>query len=159
MLTTHRQTSAEEFLPTRRSLKSLREAARSCEGCDLYRNATQTVFGEGPKEARVALVGEQPGDMEDRQGRPFVGPAGRILDKALAEADMRREDVYVTNAVKTFQMDSARQATHASTTGATVGDSVQAMATRRISSRSASTVSVPGRHRCSRDVGESDRDC
>jgi hypothetical protein len=152
MLTTHRQTSAEEFLPTRRSLKSLREAARSCEGCDLYRNATQTVFGDGPKEARVALVGEQPGDMEDRQGRPFVGPAGRILDKALAEADIRREDVYVT-------MDSARQATHASTTGATAGDSVQAMATRRISSRSASTGSVPGRHRCSSDVGESDRDC
>jgi len=103
MLTTHRQTSAEEFLPTRRSLKSLREAARSCEGCDLYRNATQTVFGDGPKEARVALVGEQPGDMEDRQGRPFVGPAGRILDKALAEADIRREDVYVTNAVKHFR--------------------------------------------------------
>src|SRR5688572_10085987 len=91
MPTTHRQTSAEEFLPTRRSLKSLREAARSCEGYDLYRNATQTVFGDGPKEARVAFVGEQPGDMEDRQGRPFVGPAGRILDKALAEADIRRE--------------------------------------------------------------------
>ena len=73
----HRQTSAEDFLPTRRTVKSLREAARSCEGCDLYRNATQTVFGEGPTHARLVLVGEQPGDMEDRQGRPFLGAAGK----------------------------------------------------------------------------------
>jgi uracil-DNA glycosylase len=98
-----RQTSAADFLPSKRSLKALRAAARACEGCDLYRNATQTVFGEGPKQARLVLVGEQPGDVEDRQGRPFVGPAGRILEKALAEVDIRREDVYVTNAVKHFR--------------------------------------------------------
>src|SRR6185295_10951587 len=96
-------TSAAEFLPERRDLESLREAARSCEGCDLYRNATQTVFGEGAAHASIVLVGEQPGDMEDRQGHPFVGPAGRMLDKALVEARIPREDVYITNAVKHFR--------------------------------------------------------
>lgn len=96
-------TSAENLLPALRTLNTLRKAARACKGCDLYKNATQTVFGEGPKQARVVFVGEQPGDMEDRQGHPFVGPAGRILDKALAEADIRREDVYITNAVKHFK--------------------------------------------------------
>jgi DNA polymerase len=95
--------SAAQFLPERRTLESLRAAARSCQGCDLYKNATQTVFGEGPKDASVMLVGEQPGDMEDRQGHPFVGPAGRLLDKALAEARIPRDDVYITNAVKHFK--------------------------------------------------------
>ena len=98
-----RQSSAADFLPTRRTLESLRVAARSCKGCDLYKNATQTVFGEGPKDATVMLVGEQPGDMEDRQGHPFVGPAGRLLDKALAEARISRDEVYITNAVKHFK--------------------------------------------------------
>ena len=96
-------TSAAKFLPERRDLESLREAARSCEGCDLYRNATQTVFGEGAAHASIVLVGEQPGDMEDRQGHPFVGPAGRMLDKALAEARISRDEVYITNAVKHFR--------------------------------------------------------
>src|SRR4030095_8341493 len=95
--------SAVQFLPERRTLESLRAAASSCEGCDLYKNATQTVFGEGPKDASVMLVGEQTGDMEDRQGHPFVGPAGRLLDKALAEARIARDDVYITNAVKHFK--------------------------------------------------------
>jgi uracil-DNA glycosylase family protein len=97
------KTSAAEFLPKRHTLESLRAAARSCKGCDLYKNATQTVFGEGPKDASVMLVGEQPGDMEDRQGHPFVGPAGRLLDKALAEAHIPRDEVYITNAVKHFK--------------------------------------------------------
>lgn len=97
------QTSAAEFLPKRRDLESLRAAARSCEGCDLYKNATQTVFGEGAENANILLVGEQPGDMEDRQGHPFVGPAGRMLDKALAEARISRDEVYITNAVKHFR--------------------------------------------------------
>ena len=97
------KTSAAEFLPKRHTLESLRAAGRSCKGCDLYKNATQTVFGEGPKDASVMLVGEQPGDMEDRQGHPFVGPAGRLLDKALAEARIARDDVYITNAVKHFK--------------------------------------------------------
>src|ERR1041385_5493638 len=96
-------TSAAEFLPERRDLESLREAARSCEGCDLYRNATQTVFGEGAAHASIVLVGEQPGDMEDRQGHPFVGPAGRLLDRALTEAKIPRDEVYITNAVKHFR--------------------------------------------------------
>jgi len=102
-MATLRQTSAADFLPKKRALESLRAAARSCQGCDLYKNATQTVFGEGPKEAAVMLVGEQPGDMEDRQSRPFVGPAGRLLDKALADAGIARDEVYVTNAVKHFK--------------------------------------------------------
>ena len=98
------QTSAAEFLPKRRrDLESLHAAARSCEGCDLYKNATQTVFGEGAEHANIILVGEQPGDMEDRQGHPFVGPAGRMLDKALAEARISRDEVYITNAVKHFR--------------------------------------------------------
>ena len=96
-------TSAAKFLPDSRDLESLREAARSCEGCDLYRNATQTVFGEGTAHASIVLIGEQPGDMEDRQGHPFVGPAGRMLDKALGEARISRDEVYITNAVKHFR--------------------------------------------------------
>ena len=97
------QSSAADFLPAKQTLENLRVAARSCQGCDLYKNATQTVFGEGPKNAAVMLVGEQPGDMEDRQGHPFVGPAGRLLDKALNEAGIPREEVYITNAVKHFK--------------------------------------------------------
>lgn len=102
-MVTKEKLSAEQFLPKRRTLESLRAAARSCKGCDLYKNATQTVFGEGAKDASLVLVGEQPGDMEDRQGHPFVGPAGRMLDKALGEARIPREDVYITNAVKHFR--------------------------------------------------------
>ena len=84
-------------------LKELAAKAASCEACELYRNATQTVFGQGAADARLFLVGEQPGDQEDKAGEPFVGPAGRILDKALADAGLAREDVYVTNAVKHFK--------------------------------------------------------
>ena len=84
-------------------LESLRERAATCTACDLYERATQTVFGEGPPDARVVLMGEQPGDQEDRSGRPFVGPAGRLLDRALEEAGIDRDGVYVTNAVKHFK--------------------------------------------------------
>src|SRR4051812_44088887 len=93
---------ATPFLPERRNLKTLREAAAGCRGCELWRHATQTVFGEGLKRARLMLVGEVPGDREDREGRPFVGPAGRELDKALEAVGIDRKDVYVTNAVKHF---------------------------------------------------------
>jgi uracil-DNA glycosylase family protein len=95
--------SAADFLPPNRSLESLREAAKSCKGCDLYLNATQTVFGDGRSHASVMLVGEQPGDIEDQQGAPFVGPAGRMLDRALEDARIPRDAVYVTNAVKHFK--------------------------------------------------------
>ena len=95
--------SATDFLPAERTLETLRDAARSCKGCEIYKNATQTVFGEGPQNASVVFVGEQPGDQEDRQGHPFVGPAGHLLDKALAEAQIPREQIYVTNAVKHFK--------------------------------------------------------
>jgi uracil-DNA glycosylase family protein len=95
--------SARDFLPEAHTVETLRQAAQSCKGCDLYKNATQTVFGEGPQKASVVFVGEQPGDQEDRQGHPFVGPAGRLLDKALAGAGIPREQVYVTNAVKHFK--------------------------------------------------------
>ena len=85
------------------SLATLRRQAADCRACDLYRNATQTVFGEGSVEAEVMLVGEQPGDREDIEGHPFVGPAGRVLDEALDEAGLDREQIYVTNAVKHFK--------------------------------------------------------
>ncbi len=95
--------SAAEYLPARLSLKTLRESARSCHGCELYRYATQTVFGEGPARARMMFVGEQPGDSEDLAGRPFVGPAGKLLHRAMDEAGIEAGDVYVTNAVKHFK--------------------------------------------------------
>jgi uracil-DNA glycosylase len=95
--------TAADFLPSRLSLTALREAARDCRGCPLWRTATQTVFGEGRKAARLMLVGEQPGDREDLDGRPFVGPAGRLLDEALEEAGIDRADAYLTNAVKHFK--------------------------------------------------------
>ena len=94
---------AASFIPKTRDLEELRRAAAACQGCDLYRHATQTVFGRGPASARAALVGEAPGDQEDLQGAPFVGPAGEVLDRALGEARIAREDVYVTNVVKHFK--------------------------------------------------------
>jgi DNA polymerase len=96
---------ARPFLPDKPNLKSLREAAAGCRGCHLWRNATQTVFGEGMKKARLMMVGEQPGDREDRAGKPFVGPAGRELDKALEKVGIDRSEVYVTNAVKHFKFE------------------------------------------------------
>ncbi|MEU6646485.1 UdgX family uracil-DNA binding protein [Saccharomonospora sp. NPDC046836] len=98
---------AERYLPADRSLQALRSAARGCRGCDLYRDATQTVFGAGPSTAHVVLVGEVPGDREDVTGRPFVGPAGALLDRALDDAGIDRETVYVTNAVKHFRFSPA----------------------------------------------------
>jgi uracil-DNA glycosylase len=94
---------AAAFVPAGAGLAELGEAARRCTGCELYRDATQTVFGRGPADARIVLVGEQPGDQEDRQGAPFVGPAGEVLDRALGEAGLVREQLYVTNAVKHFK--------------------------------------------------------
>src|SRR4029453_18745701 len=91
---------AAGLLPERLSLTSLRATARGCRACPLWRSGTQTVFGEGMKRARMLLVGEQPGDHEDLEGRPFVGPAGRILDEALQAAGIDRADAYVTNVVK-----------------------------------------------------------
>lgn len=96
--------SAADFLPKGRwSFKSLQQAATTCHGCDLFRHATQTVFGEGPVKARLMLVGEKPGDQEDLQGRPFVGPAGKLLERGLDEAGIDRKSVYVTNMVKHFK--------------------------------------------------------
>jgi uracil-DNA glycosylase family protein len=94
---------ASPFVPETGGLKALREAAAGCRGCHLWRPATQTVFGEGLKKSRVMFLGEQPGDQEDRQGRPFVGPAGRELDKALEAVGIARSDVYITNVVKHFK--------------------------------------------------------
>ena len=95
--------TAAEYLPPRLSLKALQEAARTCRACPLWRTGTQTVFGEGPASARLLLVGEQPGDREDEIGRPFVGPAGQLLEDALAEAGIDRADTFLTNAVKHFK--------------------------------------------------------
>ena len=97
--------SALEFMPSRHDLASLREAAESCHGCDLYQHATQVVFGEGRTHAAIFLVGEQPGDREDQLGRPFVGPAGQLLNKCLETAGIDRSMVYVTNAVKHFKWE------------------------------------------------------
>jgi uracil-DNA glycosylase len=94
---------ATSFVPETRSVKTLREAAAECRGCPLYGPATQTVFGEGPARARMMLIGEMPGDREDRAGHPFVGPAGRELDAALERAGIERTDAYVTNVVKHFK--------------------------------------------------------
>jgi uracil-DNA glycosylase len=92
-------------IPDKLTLPALRAAAAGCKACDLWKLGTQTVFGEGRASARVMLVGEQPGDKEDLQGRPFVGPAGAVLDKALAAAGINRNDVYVTNIVKHFKWE------------------------------------------------------
>jgi len=94
---------AQGFVPAGAGLDGLRHAAAGCQGCELYRDATQTVFSKGGATARVALVGEQPGDVEDRRGAPFVGPAGQLLDRALDEAGIDRGQTYVTNAVKHFR--------------------------------------------------------
>ncbi|MFJ9741151.1 UdgX family uracil-DNA binding protein [Streptomyces sp. NPDC101166] len=100
--------TAAPFVPkTPRGLDALREAAADCRGCPLHRAATRTVFGAGDPRARLMLVGEQPGDQEDRQGRPFVGPAGGLLDRALADAGLNPADAYVTNAVKHFKFTQA----------------------------------------------------
>jgi uracil-DNA glycosylase len=96
---------AARFVPPGAGLAELRAAAAGCTGCDLYRHASQTVFGHGAARARVVLVGEQPGDQEDRQGAPFVGPAGEVLDRALAEVGLDRSQIYVTNAVKHFKFE------------------------------------------------------
>jgi uracil-DNA glycosylase len=96
---------ATPFLPGKRTLSALREAATNCRGCHLWRGATQTVFGEGLKRARVMLIGEQPGDKEDLAGKPFVGPAGRELDKGLEAAGIARDEAYVTNVVKHFKFE------------------------------------------------------
>jgi DNA polymerase len=98
---------ATPFLPSgEHTLESLRQAAQRCRACDLFRTGTQTVFGEGPPHAEVMFVGEQPGDYEDRQGHPFVGPAGRMLDEALEEVGIDRSRVYVTNVVKHFKWEA-----------------------------------------------------
>src|SRR5690348_9884488 len=97
--------SAADFMPSRTSLSELRSAAAGCRGCELYKRGTQTVFGEGASRAAVMMVGEQPGDREDLAGHPFVGPAGRVLDKGLEAAGIPRDEVYITNAVKHFKWE------------------------------------------------------
>jgi DNA polymerase len=110
--------SALDFFPEKVTLPQLREAAQGCRGCDLYCNATQAVFGEGPKDALVMFVGEQPGDQEDRAGKPFVGPSGQILDDMLAKVGIPRDEVYVTNAVKHFKFEQRGKRRMHSTPGA-----------------------------------------
>ena len=97
--------TAAPLIPPRPTIKKLQEAARGCRACPLWKTGTQTVFGEGSRQAKVVFVGEQPGNDEDLAGKPFVGPAGQLLDKALVEAGIKREEVYVTNAVKHFKWE------------------------------------------------------
>ncbi len=98
-------TSASGYIPEHPTPRTLREAVQRCRGCHLYVHATQAVFGEGPNSADIVFIGEQPGDEEDRQGHPFVGPSGKLLDRALADAGIDRASVYVTNAVKHFKFE------------------------------------------------------
>lgn len=100
-----RHKDASAYLPASKTLPSLRKGVQACQGCDLYRNATQAVFGAGPVSASIIFVGEQPGNDEDIKGLPFVGPAGKLLDRALAEAGIGRDEVYVTNVVKHFKFE------------------------------------------------------
>ncbi|NUR56415.1 MAG: UdgX family uracil-DNA binding protein [Acidobacteria bacterium] len=110
-----------ELIPDRPSLKRVREAALGCRACDLYKRGTQTVFGEGPSRADVMMVGEQPGDAEDLAGQPFVGPAGKLLDRALEEAGIDRRLVYVTNVVKHFKWEPrGKRRIHAKPNGAEI---------------------------------------
>jgi DNA polymerase len=110
--------SAAPWVPATHDLKKLQAAARACRGCELYRHATQVVFGEGPQDSRVVMVGEQPGDEEDRRGHPFVGPSGRLLSKAMQEAGLDREKIYVTNAVKHFKfVERGKRRIHAKPSG------------------------------------------
>jgi DNA polymerase len=110
------------LIPDRPSIASVRTAAKGCRACDLYKRGTQTVFGEGPARAQVMLVGEQPGDAEDLAGHPFVGPAGKLLDKALAEAGIDRAIVYVTNVVKHFKWEPrGKRRIHAKPNSAEIG--------------------------------------
>src|ERR671934_967464 len=102
------EATAQELIPARPSLTGLRRAAGTCRACPLWRTGTQTVFGAGPARARVMLVGEQPGDREDRAGEPFVGPAGEVLARAMEEAGIERGDVYITNVVKHFKWRQGR---------------------------------------------------
>jgi DNA polymerase len=99
------QDSAQEFFPSRKSLKAFRDAAADCKACDLWKRGTQTVFGEGTRRAEVFFVGEQPGNEEDLTGHPFIGPAGRLLNEALADAGIDRAQIYVTNVVKHFKWE------------------------------------------------------
>jgi DNA polymerase len=107
MAVTRKISTAAPLIPARPSLRALREAAARCRACPLWKTGTQTVFGEGPARARAIFVGEQPGDHEDVEGRPFVGPAGRLLDQALVAAAIARDQVYVTNAAKHFKWEPA----------------------------------------------------
>ncbi len=110
-----------DLIPPRPTLKTSREAAAGCRACDLYKRGTQTVFGEGPARATVMLVGEQPGDAEDIAGHPFVGPAGKLLDRALEEAGIDRRQVYVTNVVKHFKWEPrGKRRIHAKPNGAEI---------------------------------------
>jgi len=110
-----------EMIPARPTIRKIRDTAQGCRACHLYRHATQTVFGEGPSKAEVMLVGEQPGDAEDLAGHPFVGPAGRLLDRALAEAGIDRRIVYVTNVVKHFKFEPrGKRRIHAKPNGAEI---------------------------------------
>jgi DNA polymerase len=102
---TREATGASVFIPEHATLPQLRQAVQSCQGCELYLDATQAVLGEGPRSARLILVGEQPGNDEDLTGRPFVGPAGRLLDRALQDAGIERSRIYLTNAVKHFKFE------------------------------------------------------
>ena len=131
-MATEERPGAEQWVPDRPSLKRLREAVQDCRGCELYRDATQAVMGDGPTLRAVMVLGEQPGDKEDLAGEPFVGPAGKVLDRALAEAGLPPDEVFRTNVVKHFRFSGhPRQAAHPQVTEPGARHRVRAVAGRR----------------------------
>jgi hypothetical protein len=139
-----------------RTIAGLRDAAAACKACDLWKKATQTVFGEGPTGARIMLVGEQPGDQEDRSGHPFVGPAGRLLDEALAKAGIDHEAVYVTNVVKHFRWTAsgARKTAHSQKAWLFGNSGLPSLARRRDQGSEAANSCLPGRDCCTGTPGK-----
>jgi uracil-DNA glycosylase len=144
--------SAQDFVPESGGLAGLRTAAAGCRACELWEQATQTVFSAGPADARLVLVGEQPGDQEDKQGAPFVGPAGRLLVKAVDEAGIPRDAVYRTNAVKHFRFTQAGPASGGSTRRRSCGTSPPAGRgwSRSCGSSTPRWSSASGRQQCGR---------
>ena len=143
-----------DLIPTKATLEELREAAKTCKNCDLWKLGTQTVFGEGAAHSKLMLVGEQPGDQEDLAGKPFVGPAGKLLDSALQEAGIDRKKVYVTNAVKHFKWEPrGKRRIHKKPNAAEICR-VQAVARCRNRRDPAQNNCLPRRHRRSGAAGQ-----
>jgi uracil DNA glycosylase superfamily protein len=149
---------AESLIPEKPTLPALQKAAADCRACDLWENATQTVFGEGKRRARVVLIGEQPGNDEDLQGKPFVGPAGRLLDQALEDAGIDRRQTYVTNVVKHFKWEARGKRRIHKKPNSTENRRLQAVARSRDRGGQTKDHSLPGSY-CRSDSARKEFSC